>query len=138
MWKKHPREYHQAPSSLWINVDFLWTPSPLSDLLRWFKNVPQLLLVHFKWLIFGTKLNLASLQHRNNFYQITCMSRIFFKPIFFLNKIIIICRNFLKPNLIIPQFQEINIMCLKMCSLRGGDFRNRFSVFGLYVMPTHG
>ena len=33
---------------------------------------------------------------------------------------------------------ELNIMCLKMCSLHGGDFRNRFSVFGLYVMPTHG
>ena len=32
----------------------------------------------------------------------------------------------------------LNMMCLKMCSLRGGDFRNRFSVFGLYVMPTHG
>ena len=33
---------------------------------------------------------------------------------------------------------HFNIMCLKMCSLCGGDFRNRFSVFGLYVMPTHG
>jgi len=33
---------------------------------------------------------------------------------------------------------SINILCLKMCSLRGGDFRNWFSVFGLYVMPTHG
>ena len=32
----------------------------------------------------------------------------------------------------------INILYLKMCSLRGGDFRNQFSVFGLYVMPTHG
>ena len=31
-----------------------------------------------------------------------------------------------------------NILCPKMCSLRGGDFRNQFSVFGLYVMPTHG
>ena len=33
---------------------------------------------------------------------------------------------------------QLNILCLKMCSLRGGDFRNQFSVFGLYVMPTHG
>ena len=32
----------------------------------------------------------------------------------------------------------LNILCPKMCSLRGGDFRNQFSVFGLYVMPTHG
>ena len=32
----------------------------------------------------------------------------------------------------------VNIMNSKMCSLGGGDFRNQFSVFGLYVMPTHG
>ena len=32
---------------------------------------------------------------------------------------------------------SINILCLKMCSLCGGDFRNQLSVFGLYVMPTH-
>ena len=32
----------------------------------------------------------------------------------------------------------INIMNSKMCSLGGGDFRNQFSDFGLYVMPTHG
>ena len=32
----------------------------------------------------------------------------------------------------------LNILYSKMCSIRGGDFRNQFSVFGLYVMPTHG
>ena len=31
-----------------------------------------------------------------------------------------------------------NILYPKMCSLCGGDFRNQYSVFGLYVMPTHG
>ena len=33
---------------------------------------------------------------------------------------------------------SINILYSKMCSICGGDFRNQFSVFGLYVMPTHG
>ena len=35
-------------------------------------------------------------------------------------------------------FLSFNILYPKMCLLRGGDFRNQFSVFGLYVMPTHG
>ena len=34
-------------------------------------------------------------------------------------------------------YSYFNILYSKMCSICGGDFRNHFSVYGLYVMPTH-
>ena len=35
------------------------------------------------------------------------------------------------------KYNCFNILYSKMCSIRGGDFRNHFSVYGLYVMATH-
>ena len=35
------------------------------------------------------------------------------------------------------EYKDFNILYSKMCSIRNSDFGNQFSVFGLYVMPTH-
>ena len=58
--------------------------------------------------------------------------------VFSAHRLIIIINWKIINNCFENTFLIFNILCLKMCSLRGGDFRNQFSVFGLYVMPTHG
>ena len=41
------------------------------------------------------------------------------------------------PDLVNAVLLVFNILYSKMCSIRGSDFRNHFSVYGLYVMPNH-
>ena len=76
-------------------------------------------------------------QHQKNFKAIQYIVQYWLKSAV---KSDIILQSILKNSKVFEQKGNLinsNILYPKMCSIRGGDFGNHFSVYGLYVMPIH-